>query len=76
MPRTGTFFLRNGSANTPVIGGLATDLPLAGDWNGDGLGDVGVFLPSTHTVYLKNSSSNTTVNWGLNRDKPVTGKQR
>ena len=32
-------------------------LPLAGDWNGDGVDTVGVYVPSTGTWFLRNSSS-------------------
>ncbi|HJU54672.1 MAG TPA: hypothetical protein VJ715_08880 [Pyrinomonadaceae bacterium] len=46
-PSTGQFLLRNsnsaGPANITVNFGQAGDQPLAGDWNGDGLDDVGVF---------------------------------
>jgi hypothetical protein len=46
---------------------------VSGDWNGDGLADVGVFRQSTHRFYLKNGTENTSVNWGLIQDTPVIG---
>jgi PKD repeat protein len=72
-PSTHRFYLKNGSVNTTVNYGSTTDIPLTGDWNGDGRWDIGVFRPSTHRFYLKNGSVNTTVNWGLGTDIPVTG---
>ena len=32
--------------------GASGDLPLAGDWNGDGTDDVGVFRPFDRTMHL------------------------
>ena len=46
-PSTGQFLLRNfnssGPANITISFGQGGDQPLAGDWNGDGVDDVGVF---------------------------------
>jgi C1A family cysteine protease len=70
---THIFVLKNGTINTTVIWGTSTDIPVTGDWNGDGLWDVGVFRNSTHRFILKNGSAATVVNWGLSTDKPVTG---
>jgi hypothetical protein len=50
------------------------DLPVTGDWNGDGMTEVGVFRPSSHTFFLKNGIKTTTVNWGRSTYLPVTGK--
>ena len=32
--------------------GITGDLPVAGDWNNDGISEIGVFRPSTHLFYL------------------------
>jgi outer membrane protein assembly factor BamB len=72
-PSTHQFLLKNGSVTTMVNWGASTDLPVTGDWNGDGLADVGVFRPSTHQFLLKNGSVTTMVNWGTSTDLPVTG---
>jgi hypothetical protein len=72
-PSTHLFYLKNGSVTTIVNWGLSTDLPVTGDWNGDGLHDVGIYRPSTHTFFLKNGSVTTSINWGLDTDLPVTG---
>jgi PKD repeat protein len=72
-PSTHGFYLKNGSVNTTVNWGLGTDLPVSGDWNGDGLWDVGIFHNATHIFILKNGTKNTSVSWGSNTDLPVTG---
>jgi len=65
---------------TPVKGinwGASTDLPVTGDWNGDGITEVGVYRQSTHRFYLRPSDwpTNKTIeiNWGASTDLPVTG---
>jgi PKD repeat protein len=80
-PSTHMFYLQNGTTllwTTTIINwGASTDLPVTGDWNGDGITDIGVFRPSTHMFYLKNGTATswttTTVNWGASTDLPVTG---
>ncbi len=80
-PSTHMFYLRPSDwPTTPVTTinwGLSTDLPVTGDWNGDGTMEVGVYRPSTHTFYLRPANwpttPVTTINWGLSTDLPVTG---
>ncbi len=65
-------FILNTTPYTYITFGLSTDIPITGDWNGDGITDVGVFRPSTG-----NSSSipyplHVTA-FGLRTDKPITG---
>ena len=52
-----TFFLGNRLASSaPIITiafGATTDIPLIGDWTGDGVPKVGVYRPSENTFYLK-----------------------
>ena len=42
---------------TPVMLGLTTDLPVTGDWNGDGVTDLGTWTPGTATYTLRVSPS-------------------
>jgi PKD repeat protein len=72
-PLTNRFLLKDGSWTNTINWGRSTDIPVAGDWNGDGLTDVGVFRPSAHTFYLKNGSMTSSVNWGSATDIPITG---
>jgi len=59
--------------------GTTGDIPITGDWdgNGNGITEVGVFRPSTHMFYLRNagypSVPATTINWGISTDLPVAG---
>jgi PKD repeat protein len=72
-PSTRQFFLKNGTSNRVISFGLSTDIPVTGDWNGDGVSEVGVFRNTTQKFYLKNGTSTTVVAFGLNTDLPVTG---
>lgn len=49
------------SVSTPAVvainGVVETDLPVAGDWNGDGVTSVGVYRPSEGKFYLRNDNS-------------------
>jgi hypothetical protein len=88
-PSTHTFYLdynRNGAWNGVVTDrafnfGLTGDVPVSGDWNNDGLTEIGVFRPSTHMFYLDyngNGAWNGAVtdrqfNFGLTGDVPVSG---
>lgn len=57
-PSNQTFYLRNslsaGAADitAAVTGASSTDLPIVGDWNGDGIDTAGLYRPSTATFYL------------------------
>ena len=72
-PSTHIFYLKNGTTTTTISYGVSTDLPVTGDWNGDGRTEVGVFRNSTHMFYLKNGTTTTTISWGISTDTPVTG---
>jgi PKD repeat protein len=62
--------------------GLSTDLPLTGDWNGDGKTEIGVFRSSTQKWLLDSNGNgiwdgtptDTLYTFGLSTDKPVSGK--
>ena len=79
--RQGTWFLRNtltsGLADTVVSYGVATDIPLMCDWDGDGVRTLGVYRPSTSAFYLRNSNtsgiSDSAILFGLPNDVPICG---
>jgi len=58
--------------------GVAGDIPLAGDWDGNGSITVGVFRPTNTTFYLRNANSagspNITLSTGPFDYQPVAGK--
>ncbi|RLI12451.1 hypothetical protein DRO33_02635 [Candidatus Bathyarchaeota archaeon] len=60
-PSTATFFLRNsnssGFADITFVYGNPNWIPIAGDWDGDGVDTIGVYDPSTATFFLRNSNS-------------------
>ncbi len=64
-PNTATFLIdrnENGAWDGPVVDrmimfGAANDDPLIGDWNGDGIDDVGVFRPS-NALFLLDMNGN------------------
>jgi hypothetical protein len=64
-PSTASFTLRTGAADgsdglavtrTVVFGGFS-DLPVTGDWNGDGITDVGTWTPATAVYSLRTVTS-------------------
>ncbi|MEP7286022.1 MAG: choice-of-anchor Q domain-containing protein [Chloroflexota bacterium] len=60
-PATGTFNMRNtntsGVPDLSIGFGASTDIPIAGDWNGDGIDTVGVYRPSTGQFLLTDFST-------------------
>lgn len=81
-PGSRIFYLRDfNTAGAPSMSlnfGLAGDIPLVGDWNGDKVSTIGVWRPSSRVFYFKNANSNAapiaiSVNYGLNTDIPVVG---
>jgi hypothetical protein len=61
--------------------GVTGDLPIAGDWNGDGKSKVGVFRPSTGMWYLDSNGNgqwdgcgtDSCIRFGMSGDQPVAG---
>lgn len=59
----GTFFIRNSSSPGPASGaftfgaGTPNFRPIAGDWDGNGTGTIGIYDTSTGTFFLKNSNA-------------------
>ena len=82
-----TFFLRNantlGAPSNTIAGfGIAPgDVPIVGDWNGDGITTIGVFRPNNTTgsndLYLLNinqlASTPKIAGFGLVGDMPIVG---
>jgi len=79
----GLFYLRNtnntGGADINVaFGGDVSDLPVAGDWNGDGVDTIGIYRSSTGFYFLSDSNTSPAVNYtvlfGNPGDTPFAGK--
>ncbi len=60
-PSDTTFYLRNsnttGPADFSILFGDSADLPVAGDWNGDGIATIGIYRPSTGEFFLKDANT-------------------
>ena len=53
--------------------GLGTDQPVIGDWDGDGVVNIGVRRASERKFYLWNGAADTTIVLGNRSDLPVAG---
>ncbi|MDL1924499.1 N-acetylmuramoyl-L-alanine amidase [Chloroflexi bacterium CFX3] len=60
-PSNAVFYLRNqnttGPADFTVVMGEGADIPVAGDWNGNGIDTIGIYRQSTGMFYLKNENT-------------------
>jgi PQQ-like domain len=81
-PSDTTFYLRNtntsGPADLTTTLGASTDLPVVGDWNGDGVDTVGVYRPGTGQFFLRDSNAQGapivyTLVLGSSGDVPIAG---
>lgn len=77
-----SFNLRNaldsGPASFTAFFGATGDLPITGDWDGDGVSTIGLFRPSTGQFFLHNRIESTgspdiTFNFGQAGDLPIAG---
>lgn len=78
-PTTATFFLRNtnsgGIADLTITYGVAQDIPIVGDWDGDGDDTIGVYRNGTFFLRNTNTSgpADITFSFGSPGDLPVAG---
>jgi hypothetical protein len=79
--RDNLFLLRNsntaGDADLSFVFGDPSDIPLAGDWDGDGVDTIGVYRSSTAQFFLRNSNSagepDIVFAFGTAGDVPIVG---
>lgn len=77
-PSNGTWYVKpaNGAAPRFQQWGVPGDIPIAGDFDGDGITDFAVWRPSNGTWYVIPSASPAApqvTQWGLPGDAPVPG---
>jgi murein DD-endopeptidase MepM/ murein hydrolase activator NlpD len=81
--KAGVWYLRNSNDTgfadiTAVFGGNTSDLPVVGDWNGDGVDTIGVYRGSMGVYYLSDSNTVPAVSYnfvfGNPGDTPFAGK--
>jgi hypothetical protein len=74
-PSNNTWYKRDGAGTlSTFIFGAAGDVPVPGDFDGDGRSDYSVFRPSTGTFWYAASGSGNqhrAAQWGQNGDVPV-----
>jgi hypothetical protein len=72
-PSEGNWYIRNVYGFQTIRFGMAGDIPVMADYDGDGITDVAVFRPSDGVWYQLNSSNGQVVarRFGLAGDKPV-----
>jgi hypothetical protein len=68
--KNGTFYLRNSNTSGPAditvnYGGDPSDLPVAGDWNGDGVDTIGIYRSNSGVYSLSDSNTTPTTNYSL-----------
>jgi len=81
--KDGVWSLRNSNTDggpdiTAVYGGDASDLPVTGDWNGNGVDTIGVYRGNSGFFYLSDSNTSPTTSYavllGNPGDVPFAGK--
>jgi hypothetical protein len=74
-PSTGTWFIIDSAtgAHRSRQWGEASDIPVPGDYDGDGKADLAVWRPSTGTWWIVDSATGAdrAVQWGRFGDVPV-----
>jgi hypothetical protein len=74
---TNRFFYRDagGAVSHTFTWGNAGDVPLTGDWNGDGSTEVGLYRPGTHEFFYRSAGGAVVASfsWGNAGDVPLTG---
>ena len=80
MYRNGVYFLRNtntaGNADLAFAFGSPGDIPVTGDWNGDGIDTIGMYRNGVYYLRNTNTAGNADLafTYGSTGDIPVTGK--
>ncbi len=78
-PSIGNWYLDNtmtGIVNKTFHFGTTGDIPVVGDWDGDGISDAGVFRPSMGNWYLDYNSDGVKdkeFHFGMKGDTPIVG---
>jgi hypothetical protein len=81
--KAGVWYLRNSNSAGPAditvsFGGDASDLPIVGDWDGDGVDTIGVYRSSTGVMFLSDSNTAPSVVYnpvfGNPGDTPFAGR--
>lgn len=62
-----------GAAPRVVPFGYSTDEPVLGDWDGDGLVNLGIRTPKRSMFKLRTDAGLTKIVWGVPSDRPVAG---
>ncbi len=78
----GTFYLRNsnssGQADLVIAFGSSNSLPIVGDWNGDGIDTIGVYISALGVFLLRDSNAPGQADYafvmGNPGDEPLAGK--
>ena len=67
--------MRGGAAVQTFSWGNSGDVPLTGDWNGNGTTEVGLYRPSTEQFFYRDAGGAVvqTFSWGNSGDVPLTG---
>ncbi|MEV6584032.1 hypothetical protein AB0M92_38555, partial [Streptomyces sp. NPDC051582] len=80
-PTDQTFYLTDSNTsadiNHQITFGNAGDIPVKGDWNGDGTDKIGVYRPTESDFYGAAKDSTTviyTTRFGNPGDTPITGQ--
>ncbi len=77
-PANGLWSLRNPDGSSHGFWyGVASDIPLMCDWNGDGLDTVGLYRPTSGFMYLRDTNETAVAEnsffFGIPEDEPVCG---
>lgn len=64
-PSSGTWYVLGGSGQTTYTWGMSGDIPVQGDFDGDGKTDFTIFRPSTGAWWVTRSSDNSTYTHSL-----------
>jgi len=65
----------SGGGGITLLWGGGSDIPVPGDYDGNGRSDIGIFRPSTGQWFISYSAAGTiTLLWGAQGDVPLVGK--